>query len=125
MVPHAILLSGLGLDNRKQNFVRIETNLHARIKEHYREKRYPSSVKHLSTYLVTIELEPFSIGKEKLAKQIRVGPALKQGRRKRVSGYIEEAIQVALFLGIITSYEETKEQCIFHLTLREDEERPR
>jgi len=116
VTPHPLLLSGLGLDNQRENFVRIETDLHGRIKDYYQGKRYPQAVEHLATYLLTIDLEPFTIGKDKLAKQIGLGDALQQGRRKRVSRYLNESIEVSLHLGIIESYEETETQYTFRLS---------
>jgi len=115
--PHPLILAGLGLDGGRENFVRIEVDIQSRIKALYAGRRYPhQSVEHLASYLHEIDLEPFTIGKDKLAQRIGLESALKQGRRKRVTKYIEEAIQVALSLGIITSYEDSGDQYIFHLS---------
>ena len=116
VTPSPLLLSGLGLDGGPENFVRIEVDIQSRIKALYDGKKYKPAVEHLATYLLTIDLEPFKIGKETLAQRIGLELSLKQGKRGRVTRYIEEAIHVALSLGIITSYEDSGDHYIFHLS---------
>lgn len=97
--------SPLLLDRIKDWYLLKPATLFSEIQALYPGKKYPNEVHLFIEWLLTLDMRSLNVSRDKLALTLRMDKLIEHRQRSRIDKKIGEALEVALELGYLLSYE--------------------
>ena len=101
ITPSPILLAGI----REGWYLLKPVHLHAEIQALYPGKKYPREVSLFLEWLLTLDKREMKIGRNNLAFKLQMHTLIRNRKQTLIDTRISEALEVALQLGYLLSYE--------------------